>query len=195
MQKIYLFDADGVVVAPREKYFSQRYAVDYGVSGDVIMPLFKNEFGDCVIGKKELSEVLKGYVGRWQWHGTIDELLEYWWAGENKRNEPVLQVIQKLRVGGALCYLATDQVKERKEYLLRRVGLEKEFDGTFFSSDLGTTKDTEAYWHKVLAALGNPDPARVSFWDDEPENVKAAKAVGIDAYLFTTLEEMEKAIM
>lgn len=194
MQKIYLFDADGVTVAPREKYFSQRYAADKGVSSEVIMPLFRKEFGDCVTGKKELSEVLKDYVGVWQWPGTIEELLEYWWAGENKRNEPVLQAIQKLRAAGAPCYLATDQVKERKEYLLGTVGLEKEFDGSFFSCDLGTTKDTEAYWYKVLDALGNPDPIGVYFWDDEPENVSAARAAGINAFLFTNLEAMEKTI-
>ena len=191
MKKFLLFDADGVAVVAREKYFSQRFAEDYGVSPEVVMPLFRNEFPECVLGKKDLKSVLEKYVTAWQWPGTIDELLDYWFAGENKRNEPVLALVQKLRADGYQCYLATDQVKERKEYLLHRMNLEQDFDGSFFSCDLGVSKSTVEYWQLVLEQLGNPDPSDVIFWDDEPENIAAAKQAGLTAYSYQSLADIE----
>lgn len=191
MKKFLLFDADGVAVAPREKYFSARFMEDYGVSPNLVLPLFKNEFPECVLGKKDLKEVLKSYVTAWQWQGTIDELLDYWLAGENKRNEPVLTLIAKLRSDGYPCYLATDQVKERKEYLLERMHLAQDFDGSFFSCDLGVSKSTAEYWQMVLEKLGNPHPSDVIFWDDEMENVTAAQLVGINAFFYQSLDDIE----
>jgi hypothetical protein len=63
MKKILLLDADGVTIMPREKYFTDRYSEEFGVSKDVMMPFFKNEFNDCVRGskkpKKQVLTVLK----------------------------------------------------------------------------------------------------------------------------------------
>ena len=193
MNRVLIFDADGVAVAPREKYFSQRFMEDYGVPSEAVMPLFKNEFLECVLGKKSLTKVLEEkYVALWQWQGTIDELLDYWFAGENTRNEPVLALIAKLRTDGYQCYLATDQVRERKDYLLGHMKLAREFDGTFFSCDLGVSKSTAEYWQLVLTALSNPDPKAVYFWDDEMENVTAAKSVGINASFYTGIEDIRE---
>ncbi|MDP4007819.1 MAG: HAD hydrolase-like protein [Candidatus Peregrinibacteria bacterium] len=196
MNKILLLDADGVAVAPREKYFSTRYVEDFGVSSDIIVPFFKNEFNDCLTGKKELREVFseEDLLEKWGWKGSLDELLEYWWAGENKRNEPVLAIVKNLRAEGMKCYLATDQEKNRAQYLLRDMRLAEDFDGAFFSCDLGARKHEALYWEKVMATLGNPDPATVSFWDDEEENIEVAQKAGIDAHLFTTVEDLKRGL-
>ena len=196
MKKFLLLDADGVVVAPREKYFSTRYVEDFDVSTDLMMPFFKKEFNDCLIGKKELREVFRSQhlLEKWGWKGSLDELLEYWWAGENKRNEPVLAIVKNLRAEGMKCYLATDQEKNRAQYLLRDMRLAEDFDGSYFSCDLGARKCDPLYWGKVLAALGNPDPTDVLFWDDEEENIETARKAGINAHLFTNIEDLKREL-
>lgn len=196
MKKILLLDADGVAIVPREKYFSDRYSEEFGVPKDLIMPFFKNEFNDCLVGKRELREVFKeqNLLEKWGWKGSLDELLKYWWAGENTRFEEVLTFVQGLRSQGVKCYLTTDQEKNRAEYILEGMGLVKDLDGAFFSYQLGARKTDTLYWQKLLQELDNPNPADVEFWDDDEENVAAAKAFSIDAHFFTNLEDFKKSL-
>ncbi len=196
MKKILLLDADGVAIVPREKYFSDRYSEEFGVSKDVIIPFFKNEFNDCLIGKSEVSEVFaeQNILEKWGWKGTLPELFQYWWAGENKRFEEVLSFVQELRAQGVKCYLTTDQEKNRAEYIMQGMGLAKDLDGAFFSYQFGVRKTDAEYWRKLLAELGNPNPSDVEFWDDDEENVAAAKSAGIDAHFFTSFEDFKNLV-
>ena len=184
MNKIFIFDADGVTIKLREKYFSQRLSEDYGISPELVIPLFKNEFYKCVLGEMDLKEVLKKYIIEWNWKGSVDELLKYWWQGESQLNTEVIEEIKKLRENGDKVYLATDQEKYRASNLMENVGLKNYLDGAFFSFDLRLSKATKEFWVKVLEILGNPDPKDVKFFDDEKENVEAALQVGIDAVIF-----------
>jgi putative hydrolase of the HAD superfamily len=154
------------------------------------MPLFKNEFYKCVLGEMNLKEVLKSYIPIWNWGGTVDELLQYWWEGENKLNTPVLEVITQLRAEGAKCYLATDQEKYRANYIMKGMGLEKYIDGAFFSSDLGISKGDRKYWEKVLSILHVENPSEVHYWDDEIENIEAAQDVGIQTHLYQSISDL-----
>ncbi len=197
MKKILLLDADGVAIVPREKYFSDRYSEEFGVSKDLIMPFFKNEFNDCLIGKRELREVFKeqNLLEKWGWKGSLDELLKYWWAGEDTRFEEVLTFVQGLRSQGVKCYLTTDQEENRANYILEGMGLAKDLDGAFFSYQFGVRKTDAPYWQKLLQELGNPDPSDVEFWDDDEENVATAKEAGIDAHFFTNAEDFKRALV
>lgn len=193
MKKILLLDADGVAIVLRKKYFSDRYSEEFGVSKDLIMPFFKNEFNDCLLGKRELGEVFaeQHMLTKWGWKGSLDELFQYWWAGENTRFEEVLSLVQELRENGVKCYLVTDQERNRAQYMWHGMGLAQDLDGAFFSYQLGARKTDPEYWEQVLAELGHPDPADVAFWDDDQENVAAAKQSGIDAHFFTNFEDFK----
>ncbi len=188
--KIAFFDADGVTIVLREKYFSQRFSEDYGIPSEDIMPLFKNEYYKCVLGQMDLKEVLQYYMPKWNWTGTLDELLKYWWEGENKLNSPVLEIISQLRAQGVKCYLATDQEKYRAEYIMKDMGLEKYLDGAFFSCDLGLSKSTKEYWEKVLKILKVEKSDELTYWDDEIENIEAAKEVGIETHFYKSVKDL-----
>ncbi len=191
MNKIIFFDADGVTVVARKKLFSQRLHEDYGVPTELVMPLFKNEFYKCVLGEMDLKKVLEErYLPSWGWEGTTDELLKYWWSAEEQLNTQVIDVIDKLRKQGARCYLATDQERYRAEYIMKGMGLGDHIDKAFFSSDLGLSKATPEYWYKVMSALAVEDFSQVEYWDDEIENVEAAKKVGLDARLYRSIEDL-----
>ena len=57
------------------------------------------------------------------------------------------------------------------------------FSRRFFSCYLRATKPDPAVYLAVLAALG-AQPEQVVFFDDRPDNVAAARALGIDARQF-----------
>lgn len=191
MVKVALFDVDGVAIATREKYFSQRLSQEYKVPQEKVMSLFKNEFPKCLLGQLDLKEELRGYLPKWGWKNSVDSLLQYWWSGENKQNTPVLEIIDGLRKKGIKCYLASDQEKNRANYLMEEVGLKNHFDGAFFSCDLGVGKGDKRYWESVLKTLGE-NPESVVFWDDDKENVKIASETGISGKHYTDFEDLKE---
>lgn len=191
MKKFLLLDADGVVI-PKSTYFSSRYAEEFGVSVEKLMPFFKNAFLECQLGTKDLKETLPNYFTDWQWKGSIDDLLRYWFDDGYGPVTEVLSLVRQAREMGAKVFLATDQEKYRALYLWNDLELKKDFDGSFFSCNLGARKEDALYWEKVLVALGNPDPATVSFWDDEEANIETAQKAGINAHLFTSIEDLKR---
>lgn len=194
MIKAVLFDADGVILLPRKKYFSDILAEDYKIPLELILPLFKNEFQDCLAGRADLKEVLqRKYLTKWGWKGSVEDLLTYWWRGEGKVNKPVLGLIKELREKGTRCFLASDQEKYRAEHLLKTLKLEKFLDGAFFSLKMGVGKNSRLFFEKILTGL-KLKPEEVLFWDDEEENVAVAKEVGLDAKLYTSFKAFEKQI-
>lgn len=193
MKKILLLDMDGVVLS-EEGYFSERYAREFGVPVEKLLPFFKSEFRECQLGVKDIREVLEKYLADWGWKGNVDELLQYWFKDGSVPDTGVMAVIRNARSKGIRCYLATDQEKYRAAYLWNSIEPSKEFDGAFFSCDFGFRKTEAKYWEKVLAALGNPDPADVFFWDDEEDNIKAAQKLGINAYLFTNIADLKREL-
>lgn len=182
--KIALIDTDGVLLV-KEKYFSERYSEKYGVPNEKIVPFFQKEFRLCQVGQADLKAVLPMYLEEWGWAGTTEEFMSYWFSTDAFVNEGVLEAVKKIRSDGVKCYLATDQEKYRAEYLWKTVELAKEFDGAFFSYELGVGKANPEFWHKVLEKLGRPNPSDIAYWDDEEENVAAARSVGIQARIFT----------
>jgi putative hydrolase of the HAD superfamily len=119
--------------------------------------------------------------------------LEYWFSGDVELDEEVLAVAQTLRQKGIECYLATDQEKYRKEYLMQR--LEGTLDGFWFSCDLGCSKDKPEFFKEILAQWEDRfKPEDIAYWDDDQKNVAVAKALGIDAHFYTTLEDFKNNI-
>ena len=59
--KAILFDLDGVILKPRDKYFSEKYAEEQNVPIENIIPFFKNEYKKIMLGQADLKEVLSKY--------------------------------------------------------------------------------------------------------------------------------------
>ena len=108
MSKEILLDADGVVIRPRHKYFSEKFSEEHGVSFDDIIPFFKGEYKQAAIGEVDIREVLPPYLEKWGWEGSIDDFLQYWFEGERDVDENVLAVVRDLRSKGTRVHLASD---------------------------------------------------------------------------------------
>ncbi len=65
------------------------------------------------------------------------------------------------------------------------------FEPRVFSCWLRLSKPDPAVYHKILDHLAAP-PEEIVFFDDRPENVAAAKAVGIRAHLFTDASQVDE---
>jgi putative hydrolase of the HAD superfamily len=191
MIKAILFDADGVALKARSRFFSERFAEKQGIPITDVIPFFKNEMRQAFTGGVDIKEALKSYLSKWKWQGSVDDFLAHWFGEESPRDEEVLQYISTLRAAGIKCYLATDREPYWGKYLVETVGLKDSFDGFMFSYDIGHEKHHPEYFQEVLKRLGLT-PADVMYWDDDQKNVDVAKGVSLDARFYTNLDNLKK---
>lgn len=182
-KKIILFDLDGVVIRPRHKYFSEKLSEEQNIPLDNIMPFFKGEYKKTAIGELEIKDVLPPYLEKWNWNGTVDEFLTYWFEGEKDLDRQMVKLIENLRKQGIKCYLVSDNEKNRAKYLRETVKLKDLFDGAFFSADLGVTKSDPSFFSKVLEKL-EASANEFIYWDDDSKNADVAKTVGIESFVY-----------
>jgi putative hydrolase of the HAD superfamily len=193
MNKLLLLDLDGLVIRPRHKYFSEKYSEEYGIPLEIILTFFKGEYKRSAIGEVDIKEVLPEYLTKWDWKGTVDEFLKYWFVGEKDVDEKVLEVVRGLRQKGVKVYLVSNNEVRRAKYLMEDVGLVKEFDGSFFSCNLGVTKSDPKFFEKVVKGL-HVRPGEVEYWDSDPKNVDVAKSVRIRGRVYESFEEFEESM-
>jgi len=193
MIKEVLFDADGVIIKARGKYFSQRLAERQGLPLESVLPFFKTDYQLCAAGKADLKEVLPRYFSEWKWTGTLDELLQFWFEGERDLDEKVMAIVADFRARGVKVGLATDNEKYRGEYLLGIVGLRKNFDDIFLSCEMGAKKSNPDFFTRVIETTGLK-PDEIQYWDDDQKNVDVAVQLGIDGRLFVGVEELLRVL-
>jgi len=63
------------------------------------------------------------------------------------------------------------------------------------SGEEGTIKPNPKIYEITLARMGQPDPERVFFIDDRAENIEAARALGMDGYVFDGADGLRKALI
>lgn len=193
MPKAILFDADGVVIKKRDRFFSERFSEKQGIAPADMLPFFKGEMREAFVNKVDIKDALAPYLQKWKWTGTVDEFLAYWFAEESPRDEEVIAYVDSLRARGVRCYIATDREKYWGQYLVETVCLKDHFDGFFFSYTVGHEKDVPEYFQEVQKQLALP-PEEIMYFDDDQKNVDVAKSVGINAHFYTNLEEMKVAV-
>lgn len=189
--KAALFDLDGIVIVGRKRFFSERLAEEHNIPLDDVMEFFLNDLKPCSMGKADLKEAIAPYLSKWNWQGTVDDLLEYWFTSENTKNEEVLTIVKQLRNSGVKCYIASRQEKYRIQYLEEVVGLKEYFDGTFVTCNVGFDKSEPEFFEHVMKEL-SLRPEEILFFDDTQKNVDTAGAMGISAHFYDGLEVLQE---
>ncbi len=193
---VVLFDADGVLTLP-EEVFSVVYARSHGLDTEPFERFFKIDWPAIVTGKKDLKESVAENSDLWQWHGSIDALLDYWFKTEDVRNEELLQVVSDLRAAGIPCYLATDQEKYRSEYMQNTM-FKDCFDGFFISATLGVTKTNPEFFKLIIEQLKlkypGIEPNDIIFFDDSQSKIDTARSCGINGQLFSSVEQVREVL-
>jgi putative hydrolase of the HAD superfamily len=193
MIKIALLDADGVVIEARKRFFSERLMADYGITKEQAMQFVHEVIIPSMTSQVDVREVLPHYIALWKVPLDVDQLLTYWWNGENTITQEVVKMVDELRANGVHVYLATDQEKYRAEYIMNELALNDHFDGAFFSYSLLYSKNEKEYWKLVIKQLG-VNPNEIVFWDDDVKNVEIASESGITSHTYTTVDKLREEV-
>ena len=191
--KAVIFDADGMVIHDTI-WFSKRLVSEYGIKEELILPFFKNEFQDCLVGKADLKDELKKYIPQWGWPGTVDDLLEAWFKSEANTDERVLSVARDLIAKGINCSLATNNEKYRTNYIVEQMGFGKVFDKVYSSPVIGHKKPEQEFYQYIVDDLQlNKD--EVVFWDDEAKEMEELKKQGFMIEKYTDFESFKNKVL
>ncbi|HUB93142.1 MAG TPA: HAD family hydrolase [Verrucomicrobiae bacterium] len=195
--EIVLFDADGVLILP-EEIFSKAYSRSRGLALEPFEQFFRNDWKPIVTGKADLKESIAANPELWQWPGTIDDLLTYWFEVEDVRNEELMELVRELKKQGIQCYLATEQEKYRGDYM-RDVMFKDLFDGYYITAELGVSKTEPKFFQMIIDDLEHRNPGvrpeNIVFFDDSQSKVDTAHSVGIDAHLYTDVEQVRRCLL
>jgi putative hydrolase of the HAD superfamily len=181
--KIYMFDADGVVI--QSQMFSHKYAQEFDINISELDNFFQTDFQACLVGKSDLKIVIKPWLKKWNWSKSVDEFLDYWFKAEHQINIDLIESIKELRKNNIQCVLATNQEKYRLEYMKKEMDFETIFDKIYSSNFIGFKKPAIQYYSYILTDL-NVNPSSITFYDDRQENIESAKLLGINSYLYNS---------
>jgi putative hydrolase of the HAD superfamily len=179
--KIYMFDADGVVI--QSQMFSYKYAQEFDINISELDDFFQTDFQACLVGKSDLKIVIKPWLKKWNWAKSVDEFLDYWFQAEHNINFDLIENIRELREKKIKCVLATNQEKYRLEYMKKEMDFEAIFDEIYSSNLIGFKKPAPQYYRYILNDL-NVNPSYITFYDDRQENIESAKLLGINSILY-----------
>lgn len=144
-------------------------------------------------GKVSTAEFISGV--REACHlGKADDgqILDAWDAMLLGFSRESVMAVRKARREGALVALLSNcneahALKCRNEFreMYPDLGsLDSLFDHVFFSQEIGVSKPAPEAWQLVLDEMG-VSPADAAFYDDSEINIAQARALGIDARLFS----------
>lgn len=185
--KAICFDVDGMLNHSTE-YFSLRLARENNIPDEDILPFFKTFYKDCQCGNKDLKEELPKMLSKWNWDGSVDELLAYWFESEKDLNVELLQIVADLKSKDVKCYVTTNQEKNRLNFLKENMDFDALFDMVFASCEIGVGKPERPYFETIWEQMQKDTPgitkSDVIFWDDQEKNIVAAKEFGFDVEIF-----------
>jgi len=182
-----LFDADGVLIKPDYR-LSQKLTRDFNVPFEAMESFFTTDFVPCLIGEADLKQTITPYLPLWNWTGSVDEFLDYWFQSENSPDIDMLSLVKELRSQGLLCALATNQEKHRLNFIQSQMEFSSLFDKFFCSCDLGYLKPQLMYYQLIYQQLGAPDKSSILFIDDSDRNIAGAESFGFLTYHFTNFK-------
>jgi putative hydrolase of the HAD superfamily len=191
--KVILLDVDGVLIQV-DKFFSHVYAEKYGYDKQDFEIFFSKHFVSAARGEVDLKDLITKHNDIWRWNGDPQEVLTMWFDYENQPNKELVEVVKQAKKRGSKVYLATNQEKNRAKYI--KDIFASLIDGAFMSSELGCLKTEPKFFKEVIARLSKlmPElkPSEIIYLDDDPADIKAARAQGIDAHVYKSVAQAKK---
>jgi len=99
-----------------------------------------------------------------------------------------LEVVRTLRERGVPTALVSN-CSHNTRPIVDRLGLEREFDAVVLSFEVGVMKPDPGIYREALAQVGDPDPARSVFVDDQVRYCDGAAAIGLQTFVILRPEE------
>lgn len=152
-------------------YWRHRHEYDLGLTG--------SQFWNRVAADNDVTFTPK------QIEGLIESDVLMW----TSVNEEMLAWVVSLQNAGLRTAILSNMTHEIMTFMCQEHGWLTHFDHLTWSCELGIAKPDPAIYLHTCEKLGVA-PAEALFLDDKLENVAAARATGLHALVFTTVDDL-----
>ena len=185
-----VFDFGNVICFPPAPEKIARAAADAGLPVDEFLPaMWKDRLPyDGGISPREYWRGVASHASTEFDDSLISRMVEHEIGFWNTFDSRVLEWIKTLRSSGLTVGILSNLPHPIASSLRSTPGFMEHFDHVTFSCDLRLFKPQGAIYEHSFRGL-NVAPEETLFIDDKIENVEGARAVGMNAELFTIWEE------
>jgi epoxide hydrolase-like predicted phosphatase len=150
-------------------------------------PLFRLERGEVTEEEflDQLGWALEPELGH---RPTLHRFREIWFEALHS-NEPMLELMRELRDRGYRMAILTNNVREWEELWRAKLPVDEIFELVVDSAWVGMRKPDPRIYELTISRLGGVELGECLFVDDNEENVKAARALGMTAVHFESNEQ------
>jgi putative hydrolase of the HAD superfamily len=110
-----------------------------------------------------------------------------------RENSHALELAREIRSLGMRTAILSNMPPDLLQGLRNSFGWLDEFDQQIWSCEHGIIKPDAAIYKLCLERLGC-EPERTLFFDDRPRNVDGARAVGMDAHVFESVDHARRIV-
>ena len=184
--KLIAWDFDGVLNRGYDGGFhlwQQTFEADLGVSAEVFTTYMfgSGQFADVLIGKRDLLDLLAGWIAADAVPHTPETILTYWLQKDAMLDAKVLDWQSRCPIPGVI---ATNNEARRADFIWNQLGFAKRMQKIFASGPLGVRKPDAGFFEAIERWSGLPPP-KILLIDDSEKNITAAKARGWQVFHFT----------
>ena len=151
-------------------------------------------FVDLMEGKMSEDEYIEKLISITKWNISIEKFKSIMRKVLDKKMPGTIDVLRKVKqTNKYTLVLLSDNVKEWVEYVEKTNKDLDIFDYKFFSYELGTIKEDNITFVKVLDKI-KAKPEETLFIDDLMTNIKSAESIGITGIQFLSAEKLENSL-
>lgn len=190
MIKNIILDIGGVMFDDGKKLLNEVLRKD---ASDIYHKAYGKGFNDCILGYNTVSNLIESLK-----NDPDYEDLSYILDKKNLGvSYPIIKenvdYILTLRAKGYKVYLLTNITEDSYNYINNILDFEHTFDGGIYSYQVHLRKpDLEIF--KMILNKYNLKPEETAFFDDKEKNVKAAKELDINGFVFNSIEDIKNNI-
>ena len=187
-----IFDIGNVLVFHDNGLLHRRLAEAAGRQVDAVAELVAPQLWDDIHrGDLDGEEIRRQVCAALGIEMGRDEFARLW-SSHFAVNEAILPVVEGLIGKVKLVALSNTNVLHA-EYLLELLPLLKRFDHLVFSNELRLTKPDPEFYREALR-VARVAASRAVFFDDVEEYVEAARGVGILAYKYRSVPDLQSQL-
>lgn len=191
MIRAIIFDLNGVFI--QSPKLSERFKTDFGVPTDQFLLALKEIM--AIVRQQNAGDAFsywQPYLKKWNVNLNRGQFFNYWFSAEKEVPE-LIKYAKELQGKGIKIIILSNNFVERASYYDTNFPFLKSFDGLYYSWQTGFVKPDKRAFEKILKEH-HLKPQECIYFDDSEGNIEVAQSLGIKAFIYKGLEDIQKII-
>ena len=194
--KAVIFDYGQVISIPQDPKVLDSLAQRIGVERERFEPVLwslRDEYDRGTITVKEYYRNVLSRLGVSMDDKSIDELTAIDLDSWRNINEGTVSLMEDVKKAGYVLGILSNMPHDFLEWARGNLPVFSLPHVSLFSCEVSIIKPEQAIYSKLLSML-DMEGAEVAFFDDKPENIESARAMGIRAFLWESPESARREL-